>query len=232
MAAWMKRPGKIGRCQTAGSTRKRTTQEKRTASQACNPPSAPGSPQRHRNPASPRQLCPRGSPKWQAYQSPRPNRASFACTQELYYADPSANTLEDNLEAAGHKNRPMRRTSSGVEVLQFSIVWSLFFPPPLLFAQMLVENLRGQATKGETDSSLSFISSAQPTTQQRKQCLVYGPSGQVIRAAGTGLQIIWTGRIDPAWPNVLTKDPLEYRHDEKLGSQLSEQRPEEFLHGK
>ncbi len=73
---------------------------------------------------------------------------------------------------------------------------------------MLVENLRGQATKGETDSSLSFISSAQPAASNENNAWSYGPSGQVIRAAGLVYQIIWTGRIDPAWPNVLTKDPL------------------------
>jgi len=125
---------------------------------------------------------------------------------------------------------------------QFSIVWPVLFSlTSLLSAQMLVENLRGPATKGETDSFLSFISSAQPAASNENNAWSYGPSGQMIRAAGlvyqinrdtrvldrmlffcdsmlserndlalapVGQHIIWTGRVDPAWPNVLAKDPL------------------------
>jgi hypothetical protein len=77
-----------------------------------------------------------------------------------------------------------------------SIVWSLLPSlTPLLFAQMLVENLGGPATKGETDSFLSFISSAQPAASNENNAWSYGPSGQVIRAAGLIYQINHDTRV-------------------------------------
>jgi hypothetical protein len=74
--------------------------------------------------------------------------------------------------------------------LRFSIACSLLLSlTPLLSGQMLAEKLRGPATKGETDSFLSFISSAQPAASNENNAWSYGPSGQVIRAAGLVYQI-------------------------------------------